>query len=201
MEKKKRVELIRRATVCTGFFKIDQIELCHSLYAGGMSPPIRRELICRPDAVAVLPYDAIQDRVVLIEQFRIGAYAQSMQAWVMEIIAGMVEPGEQPQAVAHREALEEAGCTLQELIPIHEYLSAPGATSERVSIYCARVNADAVGGIHGLAHEGEDILVKVISYQDAVSYLQQGIINSAIPIIALQWLQLHREELRQRWCA
>ena len=54
-----------------------------------------------------------------------------------------------------REATEEAGCAITELIPIHEYLANPGACSERVSLYCGRVDSEHVGGIHGLAAEGE----------------------------------------------
>jgi ADP-ribose pyrophosphatase len=199
MKKQKQIKIAQQDTVYKGFFQIDQIFLQHSLYAGGMSQPIRRELLLRPDAVAVLPYDPYLDQVVLIEQFRIGAHVQSMGSWILEIIAGMVEVGERPEVVARREAMEEAGCTLQQIIPIYQFLSAPGATNECVHLYCAQVDAAQVGGVHGVTEEGEDILVRVQGFEQALSSLDKGLINSAIPIIALQWLQTHRQQLRSTW--
>ncbi len=81
----------------------------HDLFAGGQSRVLRRELIDRGQAVAVLPYDPERDEIVLIEQFRIGAGQDENGPWVMEIIAGYQEPGESAKEVAFREAFEEAG--------------------------------------------------------------------------------------------
>jgi len=186
-----------------GFFKLAQIDLQHDLFAGGESPVITRELIEKGNAVAVLPYDPVRDEIVLVEQFRIGAAAGfdpgGSAAWLTEIIAGYQEPGESAEEVVYREALEEAGCEIGALEPIYEFYSSPGGSSERVKIFFARTDSSDVEGIHGLDDEGEDIKVHVISSQQAFEWLDSGRIDSAMPIIALQWFRLNRDRIRDQW--
>ncbi len=193
------VEIVERRTCYQGFFRMEHFRLRHRLYSGEMSPLMSRELFERGHAAAVLPYDPALDRVVLLEQFRIGALADPNGPWLLEIVAGMIEPGESATDVIEREMQEESGCGLRALEPICEYLVSPGGTSERISLYCGWVDARNAGGIHGLAEEGEDIRVSTVSFAEAMALLRQGRINSASPIIALQWLELNRERLRREW--
>jgi ADP-ribose pyrophosphatase len=97
----------------------------------------------------VLPYDPATDRIVLVEQFRIGAYAAGFPSWQLEAIAGMLAPGETPEQVVRREAREEADLDISALEPVARYLSSPGL-SESVTLFCGRTDARAAGGIHGL---------------------------------------------------
>jgi len=191
--------VIKKTSLYQGFFRLFSLELKHELFAGGESPSLNRELLDRGNAVAVLPYDPERDEVVMIEQFRIGAMEDPSGPWLMEIIAGFQEPDEEPEAVARREALEEAGCTLTDLIPLHRYYSTPGSSTEQIHIFLGRTDTNMLGGIHGLAHEGEDIRVQVLSCDTAFAWLDQGRIDSAMPIIALQWFRLNRQELRRQW--
>lgn len=138
------VDIIRREPGFSGFYRLDILTLRHRLFAGGWGPELRRELFVRPDAVCVLPYDPWQDTVVLQEQMRVGAVDKSNNPWMIEVVAGLIEPGESPEQVAHREADEEAGLTLLELIPITRYFPSPGGSDERVHLYCALV--DSRGG-------------------------------------------------------
>jgi ADP-ribose pyrophosphatase len=193
------VEIVERSTVFQGYFRVDKYRLRHRLHAGGMSQELSREVFERGHAAGVLPYDPLNDRVVLIEQFRIGAYAAGQNPWVTEIVAGIIEAGESVEALIHREAQEEAGLEILALEPIHEYLASPGGTSETQRLYCGRVDADEAGGIHGLAEEGEDIRVLPISYGKALARLRSGEIRNASAIIALQWLALNRDRLRETW--
>ncbi len=85
------------------------------------------------------------------------------------------------------------------LEPVADYLVSPGGTSERITLYCGKVDATYLGGIHGIAEEHEDIRVMVVPFRQAMALLHQGRINSAAPIIALQWLAMNREQLRRRW--
>ena len=195
----KPVDILDRAVVYDGFFSLEKIRLRHGLFAGGMSGEITRELFRRGRVAAVLPYDPALDAVVLVEQFRIGALEASAGAWLLETVAGYAEPDEAIDAVAHREAAEEADVELQELRRICDYYPTPGASSELVSLFCARVDASRAGGVHGLDHEGEDIQVHVVPFEEAMDLLSSGTINSAMPIIALQWLALHREQLQDLW--
>ncbi|MGH6960422.1 MAG: NUDIX domain-containing protein [Dongiaceae bacterium] len=192
-------EIIEKATVCGSYFRIDGYRVRHRLFAGGWSEEIRREVFERGHAAAVLPYDPEADTVVLIEQFRIGAVAAGMPAWQTEIVAGIIDQGESGEVVAHREAREEAGCEIRDLVPIAHYLVSPGGASESVRLYCGRVDSRGLGGIHGLPDEHEDIRVDVVPFGEAREQLLAGKIGNAVTIIALQWLLLNRDALRQRW--
>jgi ADP-ribose pyrophosphatase len=196
-----KFEILEKTICYDGFFRMERYRLRHRLFGGDWSRPLVRELFERGHAAAVLPYDPRLDCVVLVEQFRIGALESASGPWLFEIVAGIISPEETPEAVVRREAVEEANCELQDLVPICDYFVSPGGTSERLSVFCGKVDAAHVGGIHGLAEEDEDIRVHVLSFQDAVAWLQAGKINCAAPIIALQWLQINRQQLRQQWGA
>jgi ADP-ribose pyrophosphatase len=193
------VEILAKEVVYQGFFRMEKYRLRHACYAGGLSKPLNRELFERGHAAAALLYDPLRDEVVLLEQFRIGALEASGGAWLVEIVAGVIDDDETPEQVVVREAVEEADCQVLALEFICHYLVSPGGTSERISLYVARVDSGSAGGIHGLEEEGEDIRVSRVSFAQAWQWLEEGIINSASPIIALQWLRMNRERLRQQW--
>ncbi len=192
-------KIIAEERLYDGFFKIDQYDIQHKLFAGGESGIVRRELFERGQAAAVLLYDANRDIVVLTEQFRIGAaFAEEKTSpWLLEVVAGIVEEGEQPMAVACREAEEEAGCGIDQLIPISSYWSSPGGSSEKIHLYCALVDSSPLGGIYGLEHEQEDILLRLIPFDQAYEGIASGEINNAATIIALQWLKINQKQLIQ----
>jgi len=193
------VEILARETCFQGYFRVDRYRLRHRLFSGGWSGEITREVFERGHAVGVLPYDPVSDEVVLLEQFRVGALAGGFPCWQTEIVAGIIDEGESPEEVARRETMEEAGCTVQELLPICSYLVSPGGTSESVTLYCARVDCAGVGGIHGLPHEHEDIKVTVVPWDKARRLLDRNEVRNAVTIIALQWLALNRDTVRRRW--
>jgi len=189
-------EVIDESPVYRGFFNLSRYRLRHTLFGGGWSDPLIRELFHRGRCVAVIPYDPVTDQVLLIEQFRIGAVGDKPVPWLVEIVAGAVEPGEAPEEVARREAMEEAGCALGELIAIGEFYTTPGGCSEKVSVFCGLVQSELREGIFGLIEEDEDIRVLVVALDEALAWLQSGIIDSAIPALALQWLALNRARLQ-----
>lgn len=188
----KSCEIIDQRLVYDGFFKLSKISLRHSLFNGGLSPVVVRELFHRGSCVAVIPYDPVADTVVLIEQFRVGALGIKADPWLLEIVAGAVEEGESAEAVAHRECLEEAGCVVKRLIRIGEFFPTPGGCSEKVTLFCGVVDSAGVGGIHGLAEEHEDIRVSVVDFSVAMGMMQDGLIDTAMTFMGLQWLALNR---------
>ena len=196
----KQFQVLQQETVYQGFFRLEQYTLKHTLFKGGWSAPITRELFRRGNCVAVLLYDPDRDEVVLIEQFRVGAVYQPQRAWLIEIVAGAIEEGETAEEVAYREAQEEAGCEIRELIEIQQFFTTPGGCSERITLFCGRVDSQDVGGVHGLVEEDEDIHVTAVKFGDVFQMLEDGRIESGIPIIAIQWLYIHRNKLRARWC-
>ncbi|TAN69630.1 MAG: NUDIX domain-containing protein [Methylobacter sp.] len=195
----KKFEILSKETVYQGFFRVEKYHLKHTMFAGGWSAGITRELFMRGNCVAVLLYDPHADKVVLIEQFRAGAILNPDKAWLVEIVAGAIEEGETAKEVAYRESLEEAGCEIQQLMVINEFYTTPGGSSEWITLFCGKVDSSQVGGIHGLDHEDEDILVRAVDFDEAYLMLENGAIESAIPIIAIQWLALNRQKLKQEW--
>ena len=196
---KNDVEIIARETLYSGFFSMDLYRFRHRLFNGEMSGEIKREIFERGHAAVLLPFDPVRDEVVLIEQIRIAAYDVSESPWLLEMVAGMIEEGESVEDVARREAQEEAGLVVGRTQPVLSYLASPGGTSERLSIMVGEVDATTAKGIHGLADENEDIRVHVVSREQAYQWVEEGKIDNAASVIALQWLQLHYQTLRNEW--
>lgn len=192
-------KIINHEIIFQGYFRMEKFDLQHEQFAGDWTGTFQREIFERGSAVAVLPYDPIRDKVILIEQFRAGAIGTQQPPWLKEIVAGIIETGETQQDVARRETLEEAGCEIQRLEKICQYYVSPGGTTEQCALYCAQVDSTGAGGIFGLDHEFEDILVEAVDLEQARNWLEDGTINSAASIIALQWLLLNRDRLRQDW--
>jgi ADP-ribose pyrophosphatase len=195
------VEIIEKTAAFQGYFRVDRYRLRHRRFDGGWSDVMTREVFERGQAVAVLPYDPQRDELVLIEQFRMGAYAEGRAPWLIEVVAGIIEEGEDPAEVARREMQEETGCELLDLVPVADYLVSPGGTSQGVKLFCGRVNAEGAGGIHGLAHEHEDIRVMVEPAARIPEILASPGACDATTILSLQWLMLNRDAIRWRWAA
>lgn len=195
------VEVLSEALAFDGFFSLKTLSLRHSLFNGGVSAVFQRELCIRGDAVGVLLYDATTNKFALVEQLRIGALQRSQSPWLLEIVAGMLDKaGEDKEAVARRETLEEAGFEIDHIEPMLEYFCSPGGSTEFFSLFCAKVDlSSAVGGVFGVDDEHEDIRLHILNVDDVLEMLASGEINNAMTIIALQWFQLHREKIDKQW--
>lgn len=194
-----RIEIIERSTPYQGYFRIDRYRLRHRTFEGGWTGEMSRECFERGHAATVLPYDPERDAVVLIEQFRVGALAAGVEPWLIEVVAGIIEEDEEPKAVVYREAVEEAGCEITDLVPIGRALVSPGASSETLYMFCGRVDSSGVSGVHGLDEEHEDIRPFVLPWSKARARLDAGEIVNANALMSLQWLALNRDRLRAQW--
>jgi ADP-ribose diphosphatase len=194
-----RIDVVARTVSFQGHFRVETYRLRHRRFDETWTEVMSREVFVRPPAAAVIPYDPARDTVVLIEQFRIGAYVAGVDPWLIEVVAGIIEPGEQPEDVACREAAEEAGCTILALEPIGRILPSPGGDSELLHLYCGRIDSAGIGGLHGLEHEHEDIRATVVPFTDAYARITQAGVTNANALIALQWLALNRDRLRRQW--
>ncbi len=205
--KRQDVEVVSKTTVFKGYFQVDRYQLRHREFEGGWTKPMQRELFERGHAVAVLLFDPDRDALVLIEQFRIGAYVGLSRPWfgpedspwLIEIVAGIIEDGEGLEEVARREAREESGCEIQEMFEMTKFFVTPGASTESLIVYCGRVDSSRADGVHGLEDEGENIRVRVVPCDEAFRWLDEGRITNATCLIALQWLRIHHAEVKARW--
>lgn len=194
------VRILSDETVYQGYFRMRRVTVQYRAFGGGWVAPQVREIFERGDAVGLLPYDARSDSVILVEQFRPGAMRDGAASpWMFELIAGIVESGEADADVAHREAEEEAGCTVSELQPIATVLPSAGACSEQVRLFCGRVTEAATGAVRGLAREGENMLVHAVPVTEAFALLDADRIPNGHTLIALLWLRQHIDSLRERW--
>ncbi|RMF19873.1 MAG: NUDIX domain-containing protein [Gammaproteobacteria bacterium] len=193
------VQVLGRELLSGGFLKVYRYRLKHRLFRGGWSPELSRELVVRHGASCLLPYDPVRDELVLVEQFRVGALGSPRSPWLLELVAGIHDDDCTPEGVAMREAREEAGLEVTDLLPICEFQASPGGMAEHVYLYCGRVDTTHAGGIHGLADEGEDIRVHVYSREEAYGMLQRGELDNAPVIIGIQWLMLNIDRVRDAW--
>ncbi|MAT92359.1 MAG: ADP-ribose diphosphatase [Halioglobus sp.] len=193
------VRVLEDREVWSGHYAMRRLRLQYRSFSGGWNDPVTREVFERGDAVGVLPWHPASDTLVMVEQFRAGALRGDASPWMLELVAGVVEAGESDAQVAGREAMEEAACELAELVPIATVFPSAGACSEQVRLYCARVADLPPGGVHGVAEEGEDILVHAVPRREALELLARDEVPNGHTLIALQWLQLHGDALLRRW--
>ncbi|WP_372782149.1 NUDIX domain-containing protein, partial [Litorivivens sp.] len=172
-------------TLWKGFFEVVDVSLRHRLFDGGWSGDIRRVVARRRQAVGVLIYDPALDALAVAEQFRVGALARNPSPWLMELIAGLMEAGESPEDVAHRESQEEAGVTLRALEKVASYYSSPGGSDEYFHLYCGCADLSAAAGVHGLAEENEDIRLHVLPVNEVLAMMDDGRIDNAHSLVAL----------------
>lgn len=197
---KKDVVNLTKRVLYKGFFSLLEYRFQYRKFDGSLSNTVSREILERGHAVVLLAYDVKLDQVVLIEQIRIAAIETQQSPWILELIAGMVDhEGESLEEVARREAKEEAGIDIGRCKPIINYLASPGGLTEQLHIFVGETDATKAKGIHGLADENEDIKVHVVTREQAYQWVESGLINNAASIIALQWLQLNYQTLRQAW--
>ena len=191
----KKFNILSKKNVFKGYFSIDRYKVNYEKFDGTYSAPVYREVFERGSAVAVLPYDPTRKEVILIEQFRIGAI-KDPNPWLLEVVAGIIEPNESLESVAIRETKEEAGLSIKKLLPIYKYWVTPGACTEHIDLFCGIVDTTTAGGIHGIENEQEDIQVHVLSIEEALDWLRLGKIKNSTAIIALQWLALNHHKIK-----
>jgi ADP-ribose pyrophosphatase len=138
----KDIEVIRKELIHDGFCRIERYDLKQHCFDGSWTEEYSREFIAKPRAVGALPYDPVFDKVVLIEQFRIGALGSS-SPWLIELVAGIMdkEHPESDEDLICREIKEETGLGAQALLPVYEYFSTPGCSTEKVKLFCAKVDS------------------------------------------------------------
>ncbi len=194
---KKAYRILETQALWQGFLKLKRYRLQHRCFEGGWCPELVRERVEGNHAVSVLLYDPVRDEVALIEQFRVGALGHQEPPWLLETVGGYVEEGETLEEVAHRETREETGCALLELEFIGRFFTTPGWSGERISLFCGLIDSREAGGIHGVAEEGEEIRVVVMSARAAIAELFRRA-NSTSIVVGLQWLAANRTRLRAR---
>lgn len=188
----KDVEVTSRESLFRGFIQVEKVSLRHRLFnQTKYTHVLQRELVHRPEAAGVLLYSDQKQQFALIEQFRVGALDDSQSPWQLEIIAGVLDGDESPEACIRRESLEESGCEIQDLKHLFSFYPSAGACSEFFHLYAAETELPTEGGIFGVDDEGENIQLHLFNYSDIQPLLDSGRLRNAPVIMALQWLSQH----------
>ncbi|MCX7559652.1 NUDIX domain-containing protein [Sulfitobacter sp. F26204] len=193
------VEIENRTRAYSKFYAMDDLVLRHERFDGTMSESLERAVLIDADAALVMPYDPLRDRVLLVEQIRLGPIGRGDRAmWQLEPVAGRIDPGEHPEEAARREALEEAGLTLGGLEKIAEVYPSPGTSTGFYYLYLGLADLpDRSTGIGGLPEENEDIRSHLMSYDDLMARVERFDVAGAPMVMAAYYLARHRDRLRQ----
>ncbi|MCB1356408.1 MAG: NUDIX domain-containing protein [Maritimibacter sp.] len=192
------VEILAHRTPYTEYFSLEDPDLRFRRFNGAWSNRVRRAAFVGGDAVSVLPYDPVQDAVLMVEQFRTGPLVRGdPRPWSLEPIAGRIDPGEAPEDTARREAQEESGLALGALHKVAEYYPSPGAVTEYLYSFVAEADLAGFGGrIGGEAGEDEDIRSHVVPFDRLMALIDSGEAGTGPLILSIYWLALNRTRLR-----
>ena len=186
-----KFKILNKVNLHNGFFKMNKVTLKYKKFDGSWSNQVDREIFGGAQVSAVLPYDPINKKIVLIKQFRAGTMSRGNNNYLYEIVGGIIDEGEDPQDAAKRECLEETGCKIKKLTSIQGYYPAPGSSESYYHLYLGEVIAPDREGIKGLSKENEDIFVKSYTFEEVREKIKNKEILNGMALIALQWFFLN----------
>ncbi|KIN31971.1 ADP-ribose pyrophosphatase [Bacillus subtilis] len=142
----------------------------------------KREIVKHPGAVAVL---AVTDegKIIMVKQFR-----KPLERTIVEIPAGKLEKGEEPEYTALRELEEETGYTAKKLTKITAFYTSPGFADEIVHVFLA----EELSVLEEKRELDEDEFVEVmeVTLEDALKLIESREVYDAKTAYAIQYLQL-----------
>lgn len=194
--------LVSREALFRGWRKVDRLRLePRSLRDGNYGGAIDREVVLTGAVAAVLPYVPESDEILLVRQFRAGAFAAGdADPFLYEIPAGFIDAGESAEDCACREGAEETGAAVSHLEKIGLYYPTPGGSTESTAIYLGRIAAPKTG-FFGLPEEGEEIETHLLPAAQVFDMLDRGEITNATAALALHWFARHHDAVRRKWLA
>jgi len=180
------------------FFSFQSVTAHHRRFDGKMSDTLVREGFFGIDAAVVLPYDPGRDRVLLVEQARLGPRLRhDPNPWMLEPVAGIVDARETPQEAALRECHEEAGLSVTHLAPAGEFYVSPGASTDYFYTYTGLCDLPETRMyLGGLDNEAEDLRLHPMAFDAAMELADSGEIATGPALFLLYWIARHKDRLR-----
>jgi len=171
-------------TIFDDHYKITEGNITHDTFKGS-EITVRRLAFERGDSVAILLYEKESQSLLLTNQFRYPT-CKHHNGWLLEIPAGSLEKDENPKDCIIREVLEEIGYKIENPKLINTFYTSPGASTERIFLYFAKVSAqDKISQGGGVETENEDIQLVKLPITDIHSKITE--FKDAKTILALQW--------------
>ena len=187
---KLKYKIINIKNLYSGFFSLNKYEFIHKKHDGEWTGTVEREIFSGAHVSTLLPYDPIKNEIILIQQFRAGVLSRYDEDYLLEIVAGIIDEGENPEQTAIRECFEETGCEVKKIHPIQSYFPAPGSSESYYHLYLGEINTFDGDKIKGLEKENEDILVKSFRVDEVRQMLKEKKIINGLTLVALQWFFL-----------
>jgi len=187
---KLKYKIINKKNLYSGFFSLNKYEFIHEKHNGEWTSAVEREVFSGAHVSTLLPYDPIKKEIILIQQFRAGVLSRYDENYLLEIVAGIIDEGENPEQTAIRECFEETGCEVKKIYPIQSYFPAPGSSESYYHVYLGEIQAFDGERIKGLEKENEDILVKSFKIDEVRQMLKEKKITNGLTLVALQWFFL-----------
>jgi nudix-type nucleoside diphosphatase (YffH/AdpP family) len=157
---------------------------------------VQRQLEDHGTASTVLPYDPDRRMALIARLPRAGPLFVGEDPYIMETAAGMIDPGETPEACVRREAMEELGVRLTTLEPLGRAFTAPGVSSEAVSLFLAPyAAADRVAQGGGVEGENEQIEVLELPLAELARQSDAGELRDLKTLALIMALRVRRPEL------
>ena len=183
----RNVEVQKVERVLEDRFSVDRATVRYERPDGSMSELTDRLCMERGDAAAVLVYDRGAGELLLVRQFRYATLRHG-EPFLLEIVAGSIDPGESPEEAARRETREETGYRVRDLRLAAQYYSSPGGVSEKLHIYYGEVGKDDQVSAGG-GEEGEDVEIVRLSAAEAFRRMDEGEIKDGKTLVALLWMR------------
>ncbi|OGH03641.1 MAG: hypothetical protein A2600_13560 [Candidatus Lambdaproteobacteria bacterium RIFOXYD1_FULL_56_27] len=192
-------KILENRRIFQEFFRVDRVTLVHDCFNGKPLEVVRYHLE-RPEVVAVILENTDRGTIVMVEQFRFSSVKTSKtNGWTLEIIGGLIDHDETPEACGKRESLEESGYRVKDLEYLTAFYPSFGVSDELVHLYYGQVtDQDKVEAGGGLAHEHEDLRVLEIPTEELLAKTFTGELTDAKSMIALLWLGLKKQQARAR---
>jgi len=200
---KSAARITKRKVEFDGYHRLETIScIPQSLRHDGEAAEMTREVMFCKKIAAVLLYAPESDRILLNQQFRLGAMMAGCEnPFLYEVAAGGVDDGESVEDAARREALEETGAEVGDLEFVAKCYTSAGCLAEEFHLYIGRISAAADSGFHGLEDEGEEIKTHLLPASEVFAMLDRGEIMNAPAAVLMHWFARHHNTIRQRWLA
>ncbi|NOD63528.1 MULTISPECIES: NUDIX domain-containing protein [unclassified Ruegeria] len=194
---RKDVIVHRHNRAYVNYFGMEEVDLQHRQHDGTMGPVLQRGSLMQGSAVSVLPYDPVRDTVLVVEQFRPPAFLiNDPEPWLWEAVAGMIDPGEEPEQAAHREAMEEAGVTFDRLEYAGGAYSSSGSSTGFMYLFVGLGDLTHTTTTGGLDTEGEDIRSQILPFDTFIEMTDRHVFKDVQLVALAYWLARHRDRLR-----
>jgi GDP-mannose pyrophosphatase NudK len=181
----KTARVIRDTVLATGRFDLTRTEI-EVREDDGSTRTLNHDVYRHGKAAAVLLYDAKRRVVVLVKQFRAGAYLSDGALATIEVCAGMLD-GDPPDVCATREALEETGVVIRNPVHAFDAYMSPGGMTEKIACFVAPYGEEDRTGRGGGVDEDEHIEVLEIPFGGALAMIGSGAIADAKTIALLYY--------------